>query len=146
MIPAEHLQPKGAGGNPPPFYLGLTAETRLVGPVYASATGGVSFALGWVAGGAVSVSKSTDQRIRATIGVGPLLAPGAAFGSGTFAQVDATVQVRPIGAAAFIVIAGELAVALNHAGVMSCGTDTCTAYLKPGDLVAGLRVGLGYAF
>jgi hypothetical protein len=74
MIPAEHLQPKGEGGNPPPFYLGLTAETRLVGPVYASATGGVSFAL------------------------------------------------------------------------MSCGTDTCTAYLKAGDLVAGLRVGLGYAF
>jgi hypothetical protein len=38
------------------------------------------------------------------------------------------------------------AVALQHAGHGPCGTDTCDAWMTPGDLLLVGRVGVGYAF
>lgn len=140
-----HLHDYGLVGLPPALYFGTTLERAIVGPVRANVSGGVSLLLGWLIGGTVRYAAIDRQDAVLSVGVGPLFAPDAAFGSAAFAQLDATVQLK-IASSFGVVIGGSAAVALNSAGAPKTGGDTGEAYLVRGDVIGSARVGVGFAF
>jgi len=145
FLTPDHLHMSGLVGMPPALYLGLGVEREIVGPLYANVTSGVSLMIGWLVGGTVRYAVKDVYGEILSVGIGPLFAPYAQFGSGTFAQIDATVHLhvtRTFG----IVIGGSAAWALTSAREPKCGVDTCEAYLARGDRVGSLRLGVDWVF
>ena len=141
----DHLHASGVVGVPPAAYLAVSLERTIAGPLRANVSGGVSLILGWLVGGTICYLALDAETANLSVGVGPLFAPDAEFGAAAFAQVDATLQLKVMGSLGFV-LGGSLGVALNHARGVSCGVDTCEAYLARGDTVGSLRVGIGWAF
>jgi len=143
----DHLQTQG-GGQPPPIYFGVNLERGITPSLFGEATVSVGLRLGWIFSGAVDFALLQDQRFRLALGAGPLIMHSPTddgFGWGAFAQVVLGGEVRFEGG--FLVALGiTSAVGLQHAGHGPCGTDTCVAWMTPGDLLFVGRVGLGYAF
>jgi hypothetical protein len=145
VLTTDHMHPTGVGGPPPPLYFGASLERAIAGPVRLNASGGASLILGWMIGGTVRYVAVEQANGTFTIGAGPLFAPDADFGSATFAQIDATVQLGVAGSFG-IVLAGSLGVALNRQRAPKCGVDTCESYLARGDRIGSVRMGIGWAF
>ena len=141
----DHLHRYGLVGMPPAAYLGVSLERTIAGPLRANVSGGVSLMLGWLVGGTIRYLALDGESANLSVGFGPLFAPDADFGAAAFAQVDATLQLKVMGSLGFV-LGGSLGVALNHARGVSCGVDTCEAYLARGDTVGSLRLGIGWAF
>jgi hypothetical protein len=141
----DHLHDYGTVGLPPAVYLAASVERAIAGPLRANVSGGASPLLGWLFGGTLRYAVLDRDTAALTAGAGLMYAPDAAFGSATFAQADATVQLKISGSFGFVA-GGSLGVALNSARGLNCGIDTCKAYLARGDVVGSLRLGVGFAF
>jgi len=144
-----NLQSGGADeGVPPPIYLGVNVERRISPSLFGEATASVGLRLGWIFGGTADFALFQNQRFRLALGAGPLIMHSPTddgFGWGAFAQAVLGGEIRFDGG--FLVALGiTSAVALQHAGHGPCGTDTCNAWMVPGDLLLVGRVGVGYAF
>ena len=135
-------------GVPPPIYLGVNVERGITPALFGESTVSVGLRLGWIFGGTVDFALFQNQRFRLALGAGPLIMHSSTddgFGWGAFAQAVLGAEVRFNGG--FLVALGITgAVALQHAGHGPCGTDTCNAWMIPGDLLLVGRVGVGYAF
>jgi hypothetical protein len=146
-IANEHLSEFGPGVSvPPPAYLGLTFERTITGPLDVNVSAGAAASLGWMLAATVRFAGPPPSRImRVSVGVGPGVITGAQFGSSAFAQGDVAIEVRfPRGPA--LVFGPRVAVAVTSAGTQGCGVDTCSAYVRPGDVVFTLRSGAGFTF
>jgi hypothetical protein len=142
----EHLHTYGLVGPPPAAYVAASVERAIAGPVRANVSGGISLLLGWLIGGTIRYAPVDEEGLNVSIGVGPLFALDADFGSGTFAQTDGTVQLKIVRNIIFVA-GGSLGIAMSETARPECGgVDTCKAYLARGDVVGSVRAGAGFAF
>lgn len=144
-----HLQSGGADeGVPPPIYLGVNVERGITPFLFGEATASVGLRLGWIFGVTADFALFQNRRFRLAVGAGPLIMHSPTddgFGWGPFAHAVLGADVRFDGG---FLVAFEItsAVALQHSGHGPCGTDTCNAWMTPGDLLLVGRVGVGYEF
>ena len=148
LLPEDHVYRLGEVGfsAPPTAYLGVSLEGDLARRVRLEGSFGVEIALGWVAESSLRYVPLERSGFSLAVGVGPLVAFGSTFGTGVFGAGD--VEARYVVSKTPFVVALNvgLAFALNDAGSMGCGADTCTAYIRRGDLLETVVASLGYAF
>jgi hypothetical protein len=143
----DHLQPTG-GGHGPPAYGAVTVERVLTGRLAVDASVAVVLLIGPAYGLAARFAAVQTRNVRLSVAAGPLLVDSEDSSLSQFimfAQADVTGEVRF--QSGFVVAAGaQIAFALQSAGTMRCGADTCSAWAERGDRIITGRVGLGCAF
>jgi len=148
LLPEDHVYKLGLVGYslPPTIYLGLSLEGDLTSHVRLEGSFGLEIALGWVLESSVRYVSLSGSGFSLAVGAGPMLAFGSMFGTGVFGAGN--VEGRYVFPETPFVVALNvgLAFALNDAGTVSCGIDTCTAYIRRGDRLENVVASLGYAF
>jgi hypothetical protein len=147
LLPEDHVYKLGGGYSmPPTIYVGLSFEGDLTRRVRLECSLGAEVALGWVITSSVRYVPLSGSGFSLGLGAGPILTIGSMFGTGVFGAGN--VEARYVFPKTPFVVALNvgIAFALNDAGTISCGTDTCNAYIRHGDRLENVVASLGYAF
>jgi hypothetical protein len=148
LLPEDHVYRLGEVGwsIPPTLYAGLSLEGDLVPRVRVEGSLGIEASLGFVFETSLRYVVLERSGFSVGLGAGPMVVYGATFGTGVFG--GGGVEARYVLPRAPFVVAVNvgLAFALNDAGTMSCGVDTCTAYVRRGDRLENVVASLGWAF
>jgi hypothetical protein len=147
LLPEDHVYRIGARYDvPSTLYLGLSVDAALSRRVHFEGSFGVELALGWVVGTTLRFVPIERGGFSLSLGVGPLIAFGAPFGSAVFGEGDLGVRYRLPQTPFVVLLNAGLAYALDDAGTMGCGVDTCSSYIRRGDRLETVVASLGYAF
>jgi hypothetical protein len=148
LLPEDHVYRLGLVGwsIPPTLYAGLSLEGDLAPRIRLEGSLGIEASLGFVLGTSLRYVALERSGFSVALGAGPLVTTGAEFGTGVFG--GGGVAARYVVPRTPFVVAVDvgLAFALNNAGTMSCGVDTCTAYIRRGDRLENVVASLGWAF
>ena len=128
-------------GRELPVYLGVAFELQLPRVFALGLSAGAG--LGWMLGATGRYATHWDEGFRFTTGAGPMLVTDTGFGTAAFAQGDAALEARSQAGFAFTADV-MLAFALDSAGSSTCGVDTCSSYVRPGDRFLLFRLGIGF--
>jgi hypothetical protein len=149
FVPEDHTYKLGPGSMyaaPPLLYVGLNLDAGLTSRLHVAADVGAELALGWVLGGSVRFVAFESDGVSLSVGAGPVVTLASPFGAGVFGRGDVGVRYA-IPASRFVLsLNAGLAYSLQDAGIDRCGTDTCDAFIRRGDIVQMLVGSLGYAF
>jgi hypothetical protein len=148
LLPADHVYKLGEVGYslPPTLYFGLSFEGDLTERLRLEGSFGLEVSLGFVAGTSLRFVPLSSSGFSLGLGAGPMVAFGSTFGTAAFAGADAEARYVYPGTPLVGALNVGLAFALNDAGTMSCGADTCTAYVRVGDRLETFVASLGFVF
>jgi len=105
--------------------------------------GGAGVGLGWLMSATGRFTSPRKHGTRFSAGLGPMVTTDGWLGTLAFATADATVEVRSGGGFVFV-FGPKAAVALESAGVVTCGVDTCSGnHISRGDTLLMVRLGIG---
>jgi hypothetical protein len=141
-----HVDPSGPDQiSPPPFAMDANLRVRLLGPIGIGLLVGANLAIGWELSPSARFALRASPIFSFSAGAGPLFTWGGEFGLATFVRGDVTFDAQ-VSKHCVLSFGPAVAVAVTHAGVPGCGTDTCNAWVVPGDSLVTLRLGVGLSF